>query len=306
MDRFAATTDLLDEGLRLYRRNAGALLRFALGPALAMTLIITALVWYLSARGSGSFGWIVTLGSMLFCFPLLVFLALGVLHGVAADEPLRARRMARGALHRLGQRFLLALAAILPAQILGTLVGGGITQMAVQIIAMMKRLLRVDRDLPWLFVQFCIDGLSIVEQFVVFILGALSFLLPCAAVFYLLQHRIRRLPRPPQASFGTLARSLWQTTAGALLIGSLAFSTLNALTVALRITPLSNAAFAAVLFALVLSWVWLLSLPLPIWMALLYRRNREPALGEDLDRRVQAWSHPHEQRAVGHPLLAEG
>ncbi|HEU4326994.1 MAG TPA: hypothetical protein VFS21_27890 [Roseiflexaceae bacterium] len=304
MARLTAATDLLDEGLRLYRRNAGALLGFAFGPALAMALIITLLIRHFSTTTSASSGWVVLMISVLFCVPLLVFMALGVLHGVGAGKPPQVRRMAEAALHRLGHRIALALAVLLPMQIVGLVAARVMTQLVEHGIEAIKDALRFESNLPWLFVQICVDGLNTVERLVIINLGGLAVLLPCAGVLYLLQHRLLRLPRPSVVSWSALANALQLTTAGALLISWLAFGALY--NISFLINMAQGDGRFVVFFGLVLLWFWFFSPPLPIWMALLYRRNREPALGGDLERRVQVWSNQNGRQALQQPLLVEG
>ncbi|GAB4192193.1 MAG: hypothetical protein OHK0022_06280 [Roseiflexaceae bacterium] len=303
----ADTATLLDEGLRLYRRHAGALLRFTFWPALTMALMVTgAVVYGETIRRAGPW-WGSFVAGLLVCFPLLLFVTLGVLRGVETDQSLQARHLAAVGFYRFGRSLVLAVVVMPPMLVLGVVVARVLNPIVERNLGELRYWLSFGLGMPRTFARFCIEVLSTIETATTFTISTLALLLPYAAMLYLLQHRFRRLPKQSGAGWLSATRTIWHTAIGTLLINSVGFCILFSIASLMRyLSPPEEVGFAA-LFVLLLLWLWLLSPPLPILIALLYRRNRA-ALGDDLERRVQEWAQTEQQQQAirQQPLAAEG
>jgi hypothetical protein len=292
---------LLDEGLSLYRRNfAGFILITAswfVPVVVCAALLAVAISWTNSA-------WVglLAVGAVLLLFPLLIYLIGGLSRAAAAAadgravrfreamaiHPLRAAGMGCFTIvYTIGAQFvtsLLSVACVCPLYLVGFLVFG--------------------------LVMGATDGLGSLSAGLILALtligGVFASLMIVGAagggLFYGLQPWVQEA-RP----FGeTVRRSLaliifrigqsllvWCLTALLVAAGGLAVTatigTLVPLPVAFLIGEESPAAQAIALGAWLIGLVVVLP-PLPIWMALLYRRNRDAYEGADLQARITEWN----------------
>ncbi len=301
MRSLSDTGDLLDEGLRLYRRHVGALLRFSFGPSLAMSLIIGSAIWYAAESDGGLSGTGTLVASGLACFPLLIFLSTGVLHGVAADaagEPLQARRMAWASLRRLVRALVLAWVAIAIAQVCG-IVAAGVAFRLLSDLGIAIRSIATG-GLSWQEAPLLYDVVESWSQLIQTLSGymilVLAAQLPSALMLYLIQHDLSRLARPTQLGLAGLGRTLWLPVAAAVLSGTLVLPMLlllAALLLGFFNSPQGPEGVIAAITSVSMLILWTLSPLQPIWIALLYRRNRGGAQGEDLAERVRVWQARH-------------
>ncbi|HEU4326992.1 MAG TPA: hypothetical protein VFS21_27880 [Roseiflexaceae bacterium] len=298
MRGLASAGELLDQGFRLYRRHAGALLRFTFAPSLAISLIIGLAIWYAAESNLGFSGMgMLAVGSLL-PFPVLIFLSAGVLHGVAAavvGQQMRARDMAWASLRRLVRTVVLAVIALPLPQILGIMAATWTSNVAWQVTRGIREFVYQTFDLPtiWPLLQAIRSWLEFTEGLSYYTSIVLAAQLPSALMLYLLQHDISRLPRPSRTSLAAAGRLLWTPVTAALLSGTLVFNILLLLGMLLARFISSAEATALGISAAGMIIFWTLSPLQPIWIALLYRRNRGAAQGEDLAERVRAWQARH-------------
>ncbi|GAB4192189.1 MAG: hypothetical protein OHK0022_06270 [Roseiflexaceae bacterium] len=293
MGGFFSAGELLDEGFRLYRRHAVALLRFTFAPALIMTLMMCVLLWYGVLR-SGARGDLaaVVLGGIV-CFPVLTFLSTGVLHAttvMAADQPLTAGSMATAAFRRLLRALGIGAITILPAQVFGVAVAGVAFRLLSDVMDTFRQLLyRMDTQRTFLVFETLRSGLQLVETLSYYAIMVLALQLPSALVLYLLQHTISRLPRPTKVPWRVVVKTLWLPVVAALLTGTLVLNLMALLAGLVSVVSGSSELIIVSLASLIMIMLWTLSPLQPIWMSLLYRRNRGAAQGEDLTERVRVW-----------------
>src|SRR5262245_14517679 len=301
-ERLQPILALLDEGIALYRRNFGGFTlitaTWLVPVAIAAGLLIVAASWL-----DEGLGILVTLGGIVLLFPLTIYLIGGLSRGAAA------------AIEGRPPRFREAL-AIPPLRAAGmgcfTLVYLFIAQIASNVLSLLCLC-------PLFFSGAAIAGavgplLSGTEElgilagaFVILVVVAVYGLLLVASgavyssLVYGLQPWVQEL-RPfgeaLQQSLNILAYRFWRN----LLIWGLTARLVAAVGVTVTATigvilplPLSyalgsesTAVQAVSVGAWMLGFVVVLP-PLPIWMALLYRRNRAARDGSDLDTAVQVW-----------------
>ncbi|HEU4326993.1 MAG TPA: hypothetical protein VFS21_27885 [Roseiflexaceae bacterium] len=297
-----STADLLDQGIRLYRRHAPALLRFAFGPALAVALFLHLVLSYLAMMRRWGDVLAVLVTSLVLCFPALLFLSLGVMHDVMADEAPRSRQMAMAALRRFGRALGIAAVAMVLGVLACFVTAPFVLAMLNGAIDLIRGILYdlIDSSSPWPLVIAISLSLRLAEIVSFYVVSMLGLLLPCALALFLVQHDISRLPHPSGLGMVEIIRLFWPTVAGTLLISALAFGPLFVLMGVLDSLDGSVELFLLLSFALSLTTLWTLSPLLPIWTALLYRRSRS-ADQDDLERRVQEWA-----RKTDEPLTTDG
>jgi hypothetical protein len=291
---------LLDEGLSLYRRNfAGFILITAswfVPVAICAGLLAVAISWMASA-------WVglLVLGAVVLLFPLLIYLIGGLSRAAAAAadgravrfreamaiHPLRAAGMGCFTIvYTIGAQFVtsvLSLACVCPLYLAGFLAFGLVVGATEGMGSVSAGLILVLTLVGGVFASLMLVGAA------------------GGGLFYGLQPWVQEA-RP----FGeTVRRSLalivfrlgqsllvWCLTALLIAAGGLAVTatigTLVPLPVAYLIGEESPATQAIALGAWLIGLVVVLP-PLPIWMALLYRRNRDAYEGQDLAAKIRDW-----------------
>jgi hypothetical protein len=304
LETLQPTLALLDEGLSLYRRNfVGFLLITAswfVPVAIASGLVVVAASW-----ADEIWPILIALGSLVLLFPLLIYLVGGLSRAAAAAAEGRPVRF----------REALAIPPLRAA-------GMGCFTIVFSIVAQVaSSILSVFCVCPLYIVGFLAAGLigmatSGSDPIAALLLGAGVLLLGFyaslmlagatgSALFYGLQPWVQEA-RP----FGaTLGRSLelmiyrfgrnlliWLVAALLVAAGGLAVTatigTLLPLPLAFALGDETPAVQAITAGAWLLGFVVILP-PLPIWMALLYRRNRAAYDGEDLAAMVREWELYH-------------
>lgn len=293
---------LLDEGLSLYRRNFVAFMlitaSWCVPAAICVGLIAVAASWL-----SGAWPALMALGALVLLFPLLIYLIGGMSRAAAAAASGRAVRFREAmAIHPLRAA------------------GMGCFTIVYWIVAQV---------LTWLLSMICVCPLYLAGFFLsaatvgamnglgaapagiilvlTFLIGFFGSLMITGAsgsgLFYSLQPWVQEAqPFGASASRSLelitfrIGRNLLVWCLAALLVAAAGttvtatIGTLVPLPLVYALGPESPATRAITLGA------WLIGLmvvlpPLPIWMALLYQRNRDAREGADLELRVREWEN---------------
>jgi hypothetical protein len=291
---------LLDEGLALYRRNFVGFLLVAASwfvpLAIATGLLFAADAWLSS-------GWVLalTLAALLVLFPLLIYLVGGLSRAAAAaaeGRPVRFREaMAIHPLRAAGMgcftivysivaqivSSMLSLVCVCPLYVFGIL-GVGLLGTAFD---------NVDPA-----------GLGLLA-IGIFLIGFYGSLMVAGAtgsgLFYGLQPWVQE-SRPFGESLGRslslIGYRFWRNLAvwllAALLVAAGGLTVMATIGTLLPLPLIYALGDEAPAVEAVAAGAWMLGLvailpPLPIWMALLYRRNRAAYEGEDLTTKVREW-----------------
>jgi hypothetical protein len=301
-ERLQPILALLDEGIALYRRNFGSFTlitaTWLVPVAIAAGLLVVAASW-LDER----LGILLTLAGIVLLFPLTIYLIGGLSRGAAAaieGRPLRFREALAIPPLRAAGMGCFTLVYLFIAQIASNLLSllcicplffGGAA-----IAAAVGPLLSGAEDLGIVAGAFVILAVFGVYGLLLVASGAVY-----SSLIYGLQPWVQE-PRPfgeaLQQSLNVLAYRFWHN----LLIWGLTALLMAAVGVTVTATigvilplPLtyalgsdSTVAQAVSVAAWLLGFVVVLP-PLPIWMALLYRRNRAAREGSELDTAIQGW-----------------
>jgi hypothetical protein len=301
-ERLQPILALLDEGIALYRRNFGG---FALitatwlvPVAIAAGLLIVAASWL-----DEGLGILLSLAGIVLLFPLTIYLIGGLSRGAAAaieGRPLRFREaMAIPPLRAAGMGCF-TLIYLFVAQIASNLLslicicplffGGAAIAGAVGPLLSDTEALGVVAGVFIILAVFGVYALLLVASGAVY-----------SSLIYGLQPWVQE-PRPfgeaLQQSLNMLGYRFWRNLLvwglTALLVAAVGVTVTATIGVILPL-PLtyalgsdSTAAQAVSVGAWMLGFVVVLP-PLPIWMVLLYRRNRAAREGSELDTAVQGW-----------------
>jgi hypothetical protein len=301
-ERLQPILALLDEGIALYRRNFGGFTlitaTWLVPVAIAAGLLIVAASWLDEALGI-----LVTLAGVALLFPLTIYLIGGLSRGAAAaieERPLRFREAL----------------AIPPLRAAGM---GCFTLIYLFIAQIVSNVLSLLCLCPLFFGGAAIAGavgpllagteeLSVLAGVLVVlaVVGVYALLLVASgAVYSSLIYGLQPWVQEPlrfgdalQQSLNILGYRFWSNLlvwgVTALLVAAVGVTVTATIGVLLPL-PLtyalgsdSTAAQAVSVGAWMLGFVVVLP-PLPIWMVLLYRRNRAARDGGDLDAAVQGW-----------------
>jgi hypothetical protein len=296
---------LLDEGLRLYRRNfAGFVLLTAswfVPVAMVIGTAVAAESW-VDARYSGLAGVLLFGGGVLVFFPLLIYLIGGLSRAAAAaaeGRPVRFREaMAIHPLRATGMGCFTIVYAFV-AQIVSSLIS----------VACICPLYLVG------FMGLAVVGAAADESSIgalallaigIFLLGFYTSLMIIGAtgsgLFYSLQPWVqesRSFGESLQRSLELIAfrfgRNLLVWCLAALLIAAAGLTVMATIGMLLPLPLLyvlgeeSPATRAATIGAWLIGLMLVLP-PLPIWMALLYRQNQASFEGKELAAKIQVWS----------------
>jgi hypothetical protein len=307
---------LLDEGLSLYRRNfVGFMLITAswfVPVAIAASLVTVAASWL-----DALWPVLLAIGGLLLLFPLLIYLIGGLSRAaVAAAEGQPVRFRAAMAIHPLraagmgcftivyaiGAQFassLISMACICPLYLFGFMAIG--------------------------FVGAATDGSNTVALGMVaigiFLLGFYASMMIVGAtgsgLFYSLQPWVQEscsfgasLQRSLELIVFRCGRNLLVWCLAALLIAAAGLTVMATIGTLLPLPLLYALGAESPATQAAATCAWLIGLmlvlpPLPIWMALLYRRNRAAHDGEDLRAKVDAWLYAHAALGKANDLRAE-
>jgi hypothetical protein len=296
---------LLDEGLRLYRRNfAGFVLLTAswFTPVAIVTGTAVAAESWVDARYRGLAGVLLFGGGLLLFFPLLIYLVGGLSRAAAAaaeGRPVRFREaMAIHPLRAAGMGCFTIVYAFI-AQIVSSLFS----------MACICPLYFVG-FMALAFVGAAADqgsaGALGVMAIGIFLLGFYASLMIVGAtgsgLFYSLQPWVlesrsfgESLQRSLELIVFRFGRNLLVWCLAALLVAAAGLTVMATIGTLLPLPLLyalgedAPATQAAALGAWLIGLMLVLP-PLPIWMALLYRQNQAAYEGKELAARVQAWS----------------
>lgn len=288
-----------DEGISMYRRNFVPFLLISLSWFVPVAVVVGLLVVYATQRG-GTGILIGILLLLVLAVPLFVYLVGGLSRAAIAA--------AEGQTVRLRAAF-----AIGPARAVGMMVFTAVYYVMAQITTSVMSMICI---CPLYFVSiFVATGLSSFSESVgiaafaiIGIAFSVIYILLLAiggatysSLIYALQpwaQEKRPFGDSIQLSFDMIGyrfgRNLLAWVLSALLITAAGLAVTVAIGVVLPL-PLSFVFGGESPITVALSAAaWLLGLcvalpPLPIWMALLYRRNRAARAGTDLDAKIQAW-----------------
>jgi hypothetical protein len=299
---------LLDEGLRLYRRNfVGFVLLTAswfVPVAIVTGTAVAAESWF-DRRYSGLAGVLFFGGGLLVFFPLLIYLIGGLSRAAAAaadGRPVRFREaMAIHPLRATGMgcftivyafvaqivSSLISMACICPLYFVGFMVlafvGAAANESSIGALAVMA------------------VGIFLVGFYAsLMIIGATS-----SGLFYCLQPWVQEsrsfgesLQRSLELITFRFGRNLMVWCLAALLVAAAGLTVMATIGILLPLPLLYTLGEEAPATRAATIGAWLIGLmlvlpPLPIWMALLYQRNSAAHDGIDLDAKVQAWQTIH-------------
>ena len=301
-----STLALLDEGLSLYRRNFVAFVLIAASwfvpVAIAAGLIIAA-----GSRLDENWIVLLILGTMLLLFPLLIYLIGGLSRAaIAAAAGRRVSFREAMAIHPLRAASMgcftiiyyiiaqivssaLSLVCICPMYIVGAIVIGGMANLSSSngsLVALGAALIGI------IFIGIYAFAL---------IVGGSAY----SSLIYGLQpwvQETRPFGESIQRSFELISyrfgRNLLAWGLAAVLVAAIGLTVTLAVGLILPL-PLTYALGSESVVAQAVSVsAWLIGFvvvlpPLPIWMALLYQRNRAAREGADLDAKVQEWWRGH-------------
>lgn len=301
-----STLALLDEGLSLYRRNFVAFVLIAASWFVPVACAV-GLVIALGSRLDDAIVVPLLLIAVLLLFPLLIYLIGGLSRAAvtaAAGQRVRFREAlaihpARAAgmgcfsiiYYILAQvvSSTLSLLCICPLYFFGFLVIGGVADITSQSGALTTLIMAV---VGLIFVGVYIFAL---------IVGGATY----SSLIYGIQpwvQEARPFGESMQRSFELIGyrfgRNLVVWGLAALLVASVGLTVTLAIGLLLPLpliyvlgteSPIAQAVSAS---AWLIGFIFVLP-PLPIWMALLYQRNRAARDGAELDARVQAWWQAH-------------
>jgi hypothetical protein len=304
---------LLDEGLRLYRRNfVGFVLLTAswfVPVAIVIGTAVAAESW-VDARYSGLAAVLFFGGGLLVFFPLLIYLIGGLSRAAAAaaeGRPVRLREaLAIHPLRATGMgcftivyafvaqivASLISLACICPLYVVGFIglafVGAAANQSSSGALAVVA-------------ISIFLGGFYASLM----IIGATG-----SGLFYCLQPWVQEsrsfgesVQRSLELIVFRFGRNLMVWCLAALLIAAAGLTVMATIGILLPLPLLyvlgeENPATRAATIGAWLIGLMLVLPPLPIWMALLYQRNRAAYDGVDLRAKVDTWLHTH--AALGH------
>ena len=304
---------LLDEGLRLYRRNfVGFVLLTAswFVPVAIVTGTAVAAESWVDARYSGLAGVLLFGGGLLVFFPLLIYLIGGLSRAAAAaadGRPVRFREAM----------------AIHPLRAAGM---GCFTIVYAFVAQIVSSLISMACICPLYFVGFM--GLAFVGAAAnessagalavmavgIFLLGFYASLMIIGAtgsgLFYCLQPWVQEsrsfgasLQRSLDLIVFRFGRNLIVWCLAALLIAAAGLTVMATIGILLPLPLLYVLGEEAPATRAATIGAWLIGLmlvlpPLPIWMALLYRQNQAAFDGKELAVRVQEWSQVQDMLGV--------
>jgi hypothetical protein len=293
---------LLDEGLALYRRHFGSFLLIAAGwcipVAIGFGLAVVAASWISDAQAI-----LLLLGVSLLLIPLSAYLLAGLSRAAdaaAAGQPIRLRTALRIHPLRVASMgvfalvysllmqtvaFSLAMFCLCPAYVAGLFVVGGLSSM--------------DSSDPGTVALGVLGAVVFfgIPYLILLVIGGLGY----SSMVYALQPWVLDRLRFGEAIQRSLELIVYRFRANAVVWGASAMLVTAA--------GLSVAAVIGLVVPLPILWLlgeeselaqgiaaaaWMAGLivtlpPLPIWMALLYRRNLAAREGEDLEKRIGAW-----------------
>jgi len=304
---------LLDEGLRLYRRNfVGFVLLTAswFVPVAIVTGTAVAAESWVDARYSGLAGVLLFGGGLLVFFPLLIYLIGGLSRAAAAaaeGRPVRFREAM----------------AIHPLRAAGM---GCFTIVYAFVAQIVSSLISMACICPLYFVGFM--GLAFVGAAAnessagalavmavgIFLLGFYASLMIIGAtgsgLFYCLQPWVQEsrsfgasLQRSLDLIVFRFGRNLIVWCLAALLIAAAGLTVMATIGILLPLPLLYALGEEAPATRAATLGAWLIGLmlvlpPLPIWMALLYRQNQAAFDGKELAVRVEEWSQVQDMLGV--------
>ncbi len=304
---------LLDEGLRLYRRNfVGFVLLTAswFVPVAIVTGTAVAAESWVDARYSGLAGVLLFGGGLLVFFPLLIYLIGGLSRAAAAaaeGRPVRFREAM----------------AIHPLRAAGM---GCFTIVYAFVAQIVSSLISMACICPLYFVGFM--GLAFVGAAAnessagalavmavgIFLLGFYASLMIIGAtgsgLFYCLQPWVQEsrsfgasLQRSLDLIVFRFGRNLIVWCLAALLIAAAGLTVMATIGILLPLPLLYTLGEEAPATRAATIGAWLIGLmlvlpPLPIWMALLYRQNQAAFDGKELAVRVEEWSQVQDMLGV--------
>jgi hypothetical protein len=296
---------LLDQGLSLYRRNfVGFVLITAswfVPVAIATGLAVAAESW-IGASYSGFASLLFIFASLLIFFPLLIYLIGGLSRAaVMASESRPVRFREAMAIHPLRATGMGCF----------TIIYGIIAQFASSLMSMACVCpLYLVGFMALAFIGAASDGSSSVALGLVaigiFVIGMYASMMLIGAtgsgLFYGLQPWVQEsrpfgesLQRSMELIAFRFARNLLVWCLAALLVAAVGLTvmatigTLFSLPLFLALGEESPVAQAVAVGAWLIGFMVVLP-PLPIWMALLYQRNRAAHEGAELRAKVEAWS----------------
>ncbi len=309
---------LLDEGLSLYRRNFVGFLLIAAGwcvpVAIGGALLVVAISW----MDNEFWAVMAALGAAALVLPLTLYLIGGLSRGAVAaieQRPVRFREaLAIHPLRIVSMGLYTIIYTILSQVVVGILTFALFCPAYVIVILFVALLSAADAG-------GAVTTIAVVIMMIAFLLLYTLMLMITGGVYSSLVYAVqpwaqegRPFGEALQRSLEMLSYRFWRN----LLIWCLAALIVAAIGLTISLTigvllplPLvyalgaeSSITQAVTVGGWALGFVVVLP-PLPIWMALLYRRNRVAYEGADLQRQVQEWARPAEL-AADQPLPAEG
>ncbi len=310
---FSFALSIIDDGLRLYRRHATLLILNTAILLVPLGVLVGLLIAAASWAETNNWFWLVVLAIVLLVFPLSIY--------VIASLSLTARHLLDGRVPTLREVLLIG-----PLRLLGLCIFAFIDSIVMQVIYGFLAFIVVVSGYALLLAMGALIGIVNPDESLlvgIILLGVLGFvslygisfvfsLTSSCAVVYGMQAWLEPVPIGErisisiEMSFYQFFRNsvTWFLCALVLLaVGTASVATVGA---AISLPLILALGEDSTITQAISASAWVLALmlvipPLPIWMALIYRANRQQAIAPDFVARVAAW---HTASTANRPALA--
>ncbi|GAB4192199.1 MAG: hypothetical protein OHK0022_06290 [Roseiflexaceae bacterium] len=310
---------LLDEGLGLYRRNFVGFLLISAGWCVPVAIVGGLLASVTSWMDDELLATLIILAAGALLLPLTLYLIGGLSRGAVAaleQRPVRFREaLAIHPLRVIGMGLYTIIYTILSQLVVGMLSFMLFCPAYIAVIAFVAVLAAADTGTA-------VTTIAVVIMLLAFLLIYALLLTITGGVYSSLLYAVQPWAQEDRPFGEALQRSLemlgyrfWRNLltwcVAALIVAAVGLTVSLTIGVLLPLPLVYALGAEAALTRAVTVSAWAMGFvvvlpPLPIWMALLYRRNRAEYEGVELQGRLLEWRRSTDQPASDQPLLAEG